>query len=1481
MGVKKEGKCEEMEKEARNHPGKFPKKHRGLCLFMAAILSGLSMLSLSPRNVHAENAGDAVVKSLYLDSFDECATWTKTSGGDVSTPIDTDVNVKQGKSALRLKLANGDGQGGYEWAKIIGNPVENITKEQTALQFWFNPIIARKDVQVGIVCESNGTYPTLRVSLNDFLNLKTEDYGDWKWKQVILPFSYLSEHGSCYDENEKKIGIENFSWDRVVGMTIGATTEELTDQAHWCRLDEVVFAAGEAESTADTSKEKYAEAHYEADVLPETYQQVTGWGVYPSNQEGEAFTTKTAMQKALFAELGITRFRMELRGNCVDDQGNFNENMSSLIAKLKIGVETYGVKEYTLNIWSPPSSMKTNGNYASGKNEDGSVAGLLEDKETAFCDYIIASLDHLTKENGLPAPIAISLQNEPGTATEYQSCYYGKEQYKRVAVLLRATLDKAGYQDISLMGPESDEYKNSATWLGEGFSELENDTAFADAIDIIASHSYKGKDATDQDIADYSANVKKFPDKEVWMTEFCTAGFLQGEKETDRAIEAIRILDSDMEWAGNNSWFWWLGWDPRYEVKNPYQEVLLSGDGGDSVYKGTLFQILSKIYNSVPVGSKVQRMSTNDTTVVNQSALQSDMAAFDTKDGTVCVIVNTSDTSKAYDIGGLKGKSISVYNASTEDETLRNAGSINVIENQAKEVYVPKRSVNIVVADQEDGAAPAITVADTADLLKNKDQYFSRKPNISLTGAVDEPSEVTVNGKAVQLDENGAFAVPVTLEEGANTITVQAVDAAGNEAKKTMDITYDPEYLAIVMDKTSDKVNSTAYTIKGSVNAASDVKINDKSITLATDLTFAQPVTLAQGDNKYEITATGENGIAAEPVTLSVSCDSEKPVISVENGVATTDDSEYVIRGTVSEDLEAFHIGKEEVSLNEDRSFTKKVSLKKGTNEIKLEAKDSYGNTGSAAAEITYAQTASSAHRTNAVTYARKAQSKITIDGDVTEADWKLDNKANKAFNGDPDNIFNFGTLWDADYLYVAAIVKDTRVLCGAENAYDNDCVEVFLNPSNSKGTEYSGKDQQLFIGYNKDRESLFQNTDTAVKSAWKDVDGGYSVEIAIPWTSMDLTPADGLKIGFDAANDDQDISGSRQSVVGWSGTGEDWKDTSKFGTLILSESQDITYVDFEDETPEPFDAEALLVAPESIDNKKDGTFNAQIKGNGIENGTKMLQFIMEVPDCLEVLDVVPNRNVSGGTIEWNVEKTEKGNLLRAVYSDLTAYHTLTTTETELADLFNVSLRLKTEQPQDSKLTLSLKNLDYYLSADVCRHYNVQDGVTEIGFASPDQIRVTATELYTGDGSDLIPNGMKAVKVMFSGLENRFAGSISFGQEPLYYSPEFTEKSKIATYVFTVDSSVTLEQLNTVGSYTFLDTKGQDILFGDTDKNEVIDAQDALNEVVLWLRKPTSDVTAESVLTYNVSADQRIDNADTLNIVEHFIAQKTWPILNK
>ena len=73
-------------------------------------------------------------------------------------------------------------------------------------------------------------------------------------------------------------------------------------------------------------------------------------------------------------------------------------------------------------------------------------------------------------------------------------------------------------------------------------------------------------------------------------------------------------------------------------------------------------------------------------------------------------------------------------------------------------------------------------------------------PGVTVTGtAVDRViSSLTVNGHAVTPGAGGAFSVPVTLNLGANTITVTAKDGQGNQGSASVSVTYVPPKLALV-----------------------------------------------------------------------------------------------------------------------------------------------------------------------------------------------------------------------------------------------------------------------------------------------------------------------------------------------------------------------------------------------------------------------------------------------------------------------------------------------------------------------------------------------------------------------------------------------------------------------------------------------------------------------------------------------------------
>lgn len=146
-----------------------------------------------------------------------------------------------------------------------------------------------------------------------------------------------------------------------------------------------------------------------------------------------------------------------------------------------------------------------------------------------------------------------------------------------------------------------------------------------------------------------------------------------------------------------------------------------------------------------------------------------------------------------------------------------------------------------------------------------------------------------------------------------------------------------------------------------------------------------------------------------------------------------------------------------------------------------------------------------------------------------------------------------FRALWDAEYLYVYAVVTDSVLSDAIANAWEQDSVEIFVDPNNGKTASYEDDDGQYRISYKNAKTVGGHATDSNYTSATKLTDGGYAVEAAIALDT--ISPAVGSLIGFDLqVNNDQD-AGTRDSVFTWNDpTGQSYANTSRFGVLELAE---------------------------------------------------------------------------------------------------------------------------------------------------------------------------------------------------------------------------------------------------------------------------------------------------------------------------------------
>jgi hypothetical protein len=210
------------------------------------------------------------------------------------------------------------------------------------------------------------------------------------------------------------------------------------------------------------------------------------------------------------------------------------------------------------------------------------------------------------------------------------------------------------------------------------------------------------------------------------------------------------------------------------------------------------------------------------------------------------------------------------------------------------------------------------------------------------------------------------------------------------------------------------------------------------------------------------------------------------------------------------------------------------------------------------------------------VAFAPKEKDKIIrskFAGKANRKDWSLSDVISFHNPQKSDNRVTVGTLWDMDSLYFIFNVTDSdlRAIQTEKDHLElflDDMVEILLDTRNDKTGCWKEDDIVYHInllGQKKDdRGNENCQTDPTwdgqagytvrISGALNDttgVDEGFQVEIAFPWTELELQPVKGLRIGVNFANGDND--GNGRQLFDWAGANP-MRSPDTFGTLILTE---------------------------------------------------------------------------------------------------------------------------------------------------------------------------------------------------------------------------------------------------------------------------------------------------------------------------------------
>ncbi len=152
-----------------------------------------------------------------------------------------------------------------------------------------------------------------------------------------------------------------------------------------------------------------------------------------------------------------------------------------------------------------------------------------------------------------------------------------------------------------------------------------------------------------------------------------------------------------------------------------------------------------------------------------------------------------------------------------------------------------------------------------------------------------------------------------------------------------------------------------------------------------------------------------------------------------------------------------------------------------------------------------------------------------------------------------------FRSLWDDIALYFYIEITDDNLNADGIYYYEDDGIELFFDIGNEKSNQYDENDYvYYFILESSDLERL--NRLEGVSRATRVTSNGYSMEIKIPWNTLEVTnPVKNVKFGFDiyCIDDDWEYKRTdRENLISWHSMKNDMENTPLFfGTAMLVDS--------------------------------------------------------------------------------------------------------------------------------------------------------------------------------------------------------------------------------------------------------------------------------------------------------------------------------------
>jgi len=164
---------------------------------------------------------------------------------------------------------------------------------------------------------------------------------------------------------------------------------------------------------------------------------------------------------------------------------------------------------------------------------------------------------------------------------------------------------------------------------------------------------------------------------------------------------------------------------------------------------------------------------------------------------------------------------------------------------------------------------------------------------VVLTGTCSDAISVKGNGSSATV-VGGTFTLPLGLAEGVNSVSLVAVDAAGNTASTTISWVVDslPPAIAITSPQDGFVTKGANVSVSGAVSDASGVgvRVNGMAASVSGGTFSAPGISLIEGPNSITAVAVDAAGHTSLVASVTVSRDTQPPVIDFLDGVNSITD---------------------------------------------------------------------------------------------------------------------------------------------------------------------------------------------------------------------------------------------------------------------------------------------------------------------------------------------------------------------------------------------------------------------------------------------------------------------------------------------------------------------------------------------------------------------------------------------------------------